>query len=91
MTYSYFYRCQLYDDTGSIEVGFARNFAQELLVGLEARVFRHQFFGKEESFATFFNSRILNRPLKVILKKRTELFQGQPTERYYAFGAEYVD
>ena len=27
MTYSYFFRCQLYDSTGSIEVGFARNFA----------------------------------------------------------------
>ena len=28
---------------------------------------------------------------KIVIKKKTELFQGQTVQRYYAFGVEYVD
>jgi hypothetical protein len=28
---------------------------------------------------------------KIIIKKKTELFQGQTVQRYYGVGVEYVD
>ena len=48
MSHSYFFRCVLYDATGTIEVGFARNFAQDLLDGLEAREFRRSYHTKQD-------------------------------------------
>ena len=88
-TYNYFFRCQLQDATGSIEIGFARNFGTELLASVEPDEFRRLFYNKPEQFDVFCNDKIFHRPVKVIVKKRTELFQGQTVERYYAFGADY--
>ena len=35
LIHAYFFRCQVYDATGQIEVGFAREFAVELMDGMD--------------------------------------------------------
>ena len=43
LTYFYFFRCIIQDNSGQIEVGFARDFAQNLLNGIEPVKFRQMF------------------------------------------------
>ena len=88
--YCYFFRVQVYDATGTIEVGFARQFAVDLLQGVEPKDVRRLFHSRQGQFDEFCNDKVLNQSVKLTVKRRTELFQGQSIERYYAFGAEYT-
>ena len=94
LTYFYFFRCIIQDNSGQIEVGFARDFAQNLLNGIEPVKFRQMFAVYNPTYQVQFNEycskNVYNRPLKAIIKKRTEMFQGQQVERFYAFGCQYI-
>ena len=43
LSHYYFFRCLIRDNSGSIQVGFARHFATDLMDGMSAGDFRRRF------------------------------------------------
>ena len=87
-TQVYFFRYVIGDCTGSIEVGFARQYGEKLFE-MNANEFRKNLT-KHEVFSDFIKQKVLLQELKLTIKKKTERFNGETRNRYYCMGVENI-
>ena len=73
-----------------MEVGFARQQATDLFEGFPASDFQLKY-GEEatgaeadQQFEAFLSEQVLSKRFKMAVKRKTELFQGELVERFYA-------
>lgn len=92
--YLYFIHAVFQDLSDKLMIGFSREQAQELMQGLDAHTFMtktRRTFKSEQDYDEWLLKNILFKPLRILVKAKSEQFKGESRQRFYAIDVERVN